>query len=37
LTNTASGERFRALGLFVVDVSTGTARIDRFELTCLGP
>ena len=37
LTNSASGERFRALGLFVVDVSTGTARIERFELTCLGP
>src|SRR5215218_3567083 len=37
VTNAASGDRFRARNLFVVDVSTGTARIERFELTCLGP
>jgi len=37
VTNTDSGERFRALGLFVLDVSTGAARVERFELTCLGP
>jgi hypothetical protein len=37
VTNRASGERFRALGLFVLDVSSGTARVERFELTCLGP
>jgi hypothetical protein len=36
LTN-ASGDRFRARGVFVVDVSTGTVRVERFELTCLGP
>jgi hypothetical protein len=33
----ASGDRFRARGLFVADVSTGRVRVDRFELTCLGP
>jgi hypothetical protein len=31
----ASGDRFRARGLFVLDVSTDTVRIERFELTCL--
>ena len=36
LTN-ASGDRFRARGVFVGDVSTGTVRVERFELTCLGP
>jgi hypothetical protein len=36
MTN-ASGDRFRARGLFVVDLSTGTVRVDRFEPTCLGP
>ena len=36
LTN-ASGDRFRARGVFVLDLSTGTARVDRGELTCLGP
>jgi hypothetical protein len=36
MTN-ASGDRFRARGVFVVDVSTGTVRVERFELTCLGP
>jgi hypothetical protein len=33
----ASGDRFRARGLFVLDISTETVRIERFELTCLGP
>jgi hypothetical protein len=33
----ASGDRFTARGVFVFDVSTGTIRVDRFELTCLGP
>jgi hypothetical protein len=37
LTNAASGDHFRARVLFVLDLSTGTARVDRFELTCLGP
>ena len=36
LTN-ASGDRFRARGVFVVDLSTETVRVERFELTCLGP
>lgn len=32
-----SGYRFRARSVFVLDVSTDTVRVDRFELTCLGP
>jgi hypothetical protein len=36
MTN-ASGEHFRARGLFVLDISTDTVRIESFELTCLGP
>jgi hypothetical protein len=36
MTN-ASGDRFRARGVLVIDVSTGTVRVERFELTCLGP
>jgi hypothetical protein len=36
LTN-ASGDRFRARGLFVLDLSTDTVRVERFSLTCLGP
>jgi hypothetical protein len=36
MTN-ASGDRFRARGVFVLDVSTETVRVERFELTCLGP
>jgi hypothetical protein len=31
-----SGDRIRANSVFVVDLSTGTVRVDRFELTCLG-
>jgi hypothetical protein len=37
MTNATTGDRFRARGMFVLDVSTGTVRVDRFELTCLGP
>ena len=37
LANASSGERFRARGVFVLDLSTDTARVDRFSLTCLGP
>jgi hypothetical protein len=37
MTNASTGQRFRARGLFVLDVSTDTVRIERFELTCLGP
>jgi hypothetical protein len=36
LTN-ASGDHFRARGMFVLDLSTETVRVERFELTCLGP
>jgi hypothetical protein len=36
LTNAAGG-RFRARGVFVLDLSTDTVRVDRFELACLGP
>jgi hypothetical protein len=36
MTN-ASGDRFRAKGVFVGDVATETVRVDKFELTCLGP
>jgi hypothetical protein len=36
MTN-ASGDHFRARGLFVLDLSTGIVRVERFELTCLGP
>lgn len=35
LSNSA-GERIRARGVRVVDLSTGTIRVDRYELTCLG-
>ena len=31
----ASGDRFRARAVFVLDLSTDTVRVDRFELTCL--
>jgi hypothetical protein len=37
MTNAESGARFRARVLVVGDASTGTARIERFALTCLGP
>ena len=33
----ASGDRFRARFVFVLDLSTGTVRVDRGGLTCLGP
>jgi hypothetical protein len=35
LTN-ASGDRFRARGVFVLNLRTDTVRVERFELTCLG-
>jgi hypothetical protein len=37
MTNASTGQRFRARGVFVLDLSTETVRIERFELTCLGP
>jgi hypothetical protein len=36
MTN-ASGDRFRARFVFVLDLSTGTVRVDKGGLTCLGP
>jgi hypothetical protein len=36
MTN-ASGDRFRAHFVFVLDVSAGTVRVERGGLTCLGP
>ena len=36
LTN-ASGDRIRARFVIVIDVSTGTVRVEKGELTCLGP
>lgn len=35
IMRSASGDRFRAKGVFVGDVATETARVERFELTCL--
>jgi hypothetical protein len=37
IATNASGERFMARFVLVVDVSTGTARVEKYELTCLGP
>jgi hypothetical protein len=37
MTNTSGGYHFRARGVFVLDISTETVRVERFELTCLGP
>jgi hypothetical protein len=36
LTN-ASGDRIRARFVIVLDASTGTVRVEKGELTCLGP
>jgi hypothetical protein len=36
MTN-ASGDRFRAQFVFVLDLKTDTVRVDRGSLTCLGP
>lgn len=35
LTNDA-GDRIQAKGVFVIDLSTDTARVERFHLTCVG-
>ena len=37
MRNTSGGYHFRARGVFVLDLSNGTVRVERFELTCLGP
>jgi hypothetical protein len=31
-----SGDKFRARGVFVLNLRTDTVRVERFELTCLG-
>ena len=31
-----SGNRIRASGVFVVDLASGSIRVDKFSLTCLG-
>ena len=36
MTN-ASGDRFRAQFVFVLDLKTDTVRVDKGALTCLGP
>jgi hypothetical protein len=36
MTN-ASGDRFRARAVFVLDLSTETVRVERFDFSCLGP
>jgi hypothetical protein len=35
IMTSASGERFRANGVFVLDLSTDTVRAESFALTCL--
>jgi hypothetical protein len=35
MTNEATGQRFRAHFVFVLDLRTDTVRVDRGELTCL--
>ena len=37
MMSNASGDRFRARGVFVLDLSTETVRVAKFERTCLGP
>ena len=35
MTNALSGDRFRARGVFILDLSTETVRFESFELICL--
>ena len=37
LMNATTGDRFRVRIVFVLDLSTETVRVQRFEQTCLGP
>ena len=37
LMNATTGDRFRVRIVFVLDLSTETVRVQRFERTCLGP
>lgn len=36
LLTDGSGNRLRAKGLFVVDLASGSIRVERFALTCVG-
>jgi hypothetical protein len=36
ILSNASGDRLRATAVFVLDLSTGTVRVDAGEVTCLG-
>jgi hypothetical protein len=37
ILSSASGDRLRATAVFVLDLATGTVRVDKGEVTCLGP
>jgi hypothetical protein len=37
ILSNASGDRLRATSVFVLHLSTGTVRVDKVELSCLGP
>jgi hypothetical protein len=37
ILSNAEGDRVRARSAFVLDLSTGTVRVDKGELVCLGP
>ena len=37
IVRNGSGDMIRARGVFVLDLSTDTVRVDRFELACVGP
>jgi hypothetical protein len=36
ILSNGEGDRIRASSVVAIDLSTGTARVDSFELTCLG-
>lgn len=36
ILSSGAGDRIRARSVVAIDLSTGTARVDSFELTCLG-
>jgi hypothetical protein len=36
ILSNGAGDRIRASSVVAIDLSTGTARVDSFELTCLG-
>jgi hypothetical protein len=37
ILSNAAGDRIRARSVFVLDLATGSVRVDKGELTCLGP